>query len=46
MLYNEFTNLSWQGTREKDAKLMQFIIEGTIDDGDVVFDCTGSMGEF
>jgi len=46
MLQNEFTNLPWHGAREKDARLMQFIIEGRTEDGDVVFDCTTSTGEF
>jgi len=46
MLMNEFSNLPWRGAREKDPMLMHHIIEGTTEDGDVVFDCIASTGEF
>jgi len=46
MLINEATSILWQGGREKDPRFMQFLIEGTIDEGDVVFDYTASTGEF
>lgn len=46
MLMNEFTSLPWRGAREKDPMFMRHIIEGTTEDGDVVFDCTASTGEF
>ena len=35
----------WRGPREKDARLLQFIIEGTTSEGDIVFDNTGSTGK-
>lgn len=44
MLMNKVTNMPWRGAREKDPRLMQFIIEATREEDDVVFDCTTSTG--
>ena len=46
MLIDAKDKRSWRGAREKDARFLQHIIEGTTDEGDVVFDCTASTGEF
>jgi predicted metal-dependent RNase len=37
--------VSWWGPRKKDARLLQFIIEGTTNDGDIVLDNTGATGK-
>jgi hypothetical protein len=46
MLMNDMDRMPWRGAREKDARFIQFIIEGTTDEGDLVLDCTASTGEF
>jgi hypothetical protein len=46
MLMNDMDRMPWRGAREKDARLLRHIIEGTTDEGDVVLDCTASTGEF
>ncbi len=46
MLMNDMDRMPWRGAREKDARLLRHIIEGTTDEGDVVMDCTASTGEF
>jgi len=45
MLINEATSIPWQGGREKNSRFIQFLIEGTTEEGDVVFDYTASTGE-
>lgn len=42
MLINLDTGLAWYGPHEKDARFIQFIVEGMIDKGDVVLDCSAS----
>jgi hypothetical protein len=34
----------WRGGREKDPLLLQLLIESTTHVGDIVFDCTASIG--
>jgi hypothetical protein len=34
----------WRGGREKDPILLQLLIESTTDVGDIVLDCTTSIG--
>ena len=46
MMMCDMDQLPWRGAREKDARFIQFIIEGTTNEGDVVLDCTASTGEF
>ena len=46
MMMNEESDLPWRGPREKDARFIQYIIEGTTVEGDVVLDCTASVGRF
>jgi len=46
MLVNEATSIPWRGGREKDPRFLQFLIEGTTEEGNVVFDCTAATGEF
>ena len=46
MFINEATLIPWRGAREKDARFIQFLIEGTTEEGDVVLDCTASTGRF
>ncbi len=46
MLMNNMDQMPWRRAREKDARFIQFIIEGTTDKGDLVLDCTTSTGEF
>ena len=46
MKMNDMDRMAWRGAREKDARFIQFIIEGTTDEGDIVLDCTASTGEF
>ena len=44
MIINKDTRRAWCGPCEKDARFVQFIIEGTTDEGDIVVDCTASTG--
>jgi hypothetical protein len=37
-------NTSWRGGREKDPLLLQLLIESTTQVGDIVLDCTASIG--
>jgi hypothetical protein len=37
-------NTPWRGSREKDAHLLQLLIESTTQVGDIVLDCTTSTG--
>jgi adenine specific DNA methylase Mod len=46
MLLNNMDRKPWRGAREKDARLLRHIIEGTTNKGDIVLDCTASTGEF
>ena len=36
----------WRGQREKDARFLQFFIEGCSDKEDVVLDCIAATGLF
>ncbi len=45
MLINSATSIPWRGAREKDARFMHFLIEGTTEEGDVVLDYTKSTGK-
>jgi hypothetical protein len=36
----------WRGGREKDPVLLQLLIESTTKVGDIVFDCTASIGTY
>ena len=44
MLMNDMDRRPWRGAREKDARLLRHIIEGTTEEGDIVLDCTASTG--
>ena len=46
MKMNDMDRMAWCSAREKDARFIQFIIESTTDEGDIVLDCTASTGEF
>jgi hypothetical protein len=37
-------NTPWRGGREKDPFLFQLLIESTTQVGDIVLDCTASIG--
>jgi hypothetical protein len=37
-------NTPWRGGREKDPVLLQLLIESTTQVGDIVLDCTASIG--
>jgi hypothetical protein len=37
-------NTPWRGGREKDPLLLQLLIESTTHVGDIVLDCTASIG--
>jgi hypothetical protein len=44
-LMNKATSRPWRGAREKDARFLQFFIEGTTEEGDLILDCTASTGK-
>ena len=46
MLVDKESGKPWQGLREKDARFLQFFIEGCSDEEDVVLDCTTATGLF
>jgi len=46
MLVNEAISIPWRGGCKKDIHFLQFLIEGTIEEGDVVLDCTAATSEF
>jgi len=46
MLINEATSIPWRGGHKKDIHFLQFMIEGTTEEGDIVLDCTATTGEF
>ena len=37
--------IPWRGGRDKDPILLQMLIESTTQFGDIVFDCTASIGK-
>jgi hypothetical protein len=37
-------SIPWRGGREKDPLLLQLLIESTTQVGDIVLDCTASIG--
>jgi hypothetical protein len=39
-------NIPWRGSREKDPLLLQLLIESTTQVGDIVLDCTASIGMY
>ena len=44
MLVDKETKRPWRGPQEKDARFLQFFIEGYLDEDDVVLDCTAATG--
>ena len=46
MLVEKESKMPWRGPREKDARFLQFFIEGCSDEEDVVLDCTAATGQF
>ena len=44
MLVDKESGKPWRGPREKDARFLQFFIEGCSDEEDVVLDCTAAIG--
>ena len=44
MLVDKETKRPWRGPREKDARFLQFFIEGCSDEDDIVLDCTAATG--
>ncbi len=46
MLMNNMDSMPWHGAQEKDSCFIQFIIEGTTNEGELVLNCTSSVGEF
>ena len=46
MLVDKESGKPWRGLREKDARFLQFFIEGCSDKEDVVLDCTVATGLF
>ena len=46
MLVDKESEKPWRGLREKDARFLQFFIEGCSDEEDVVLDCPTATGLF
>ena len=44
MLVDKESKKPWGGPREKDARFLQFFIEGCSDEEDVVLDCIAATG--
>ena len=46
MLVDKESGKPWCGPHEKDARFLQFFIEGCLDEEDVVVDCIAATGLF
>ena len=46
MLVEKESKMPWRRPREKDARFLQFFIEGCSNEEDVVLDCTTATGQF